>query len=298
MATTRLSTLIGNTVAGATGPIGATGPTGPTGLTGPTGPTGATGGTPWVVSANNTYFTSGNVSIGTSSIADSLTVAGRIQIQQNSGSSNRLVLRGQANSSYRWNIDNFDTTNDLRFFRENDSDGSTGAVYMSISPSSGAMSLPWGQIKFPATQNASSDANTLDDYEEGTYTPTITVSSGTPNYSYQQGYYTKIGRQVFGGGIIGITNNNTLSGEFRVTLPFTIASGNYGYTGGFVSDGSGFTWPVTQGGISFYNIYLQAQQGVANLSFVGVGTTASQVLYTSGGIGTSWYFRFSFSIYV
>src|ERR1035437_2045665 len=28
-----------------------------------------------------------------------------------------------------------------------------------------------GQIKFPASQNASSDANTLDDYEEGTWTP-------------------------------------------------------------------------------------------------------------------------------
>jgi hypothetical protein len=153
-------------------------------------------------------------------------------------------------------------------------------------------------IAFPATQSDSSDANTLDDYEEGTYTPTITVSSGTPTYSYQQGYYTKIGRQVFGGGIIGITNNNTLTGEFRVTLPFTIASGVYGYTGGFVSDGSGFTWPVTQGGNSFYTVYLQAQQGVANLSFVGVGTAAAQVNYTSGGIGTSWYFRFSFSIYV
>ena len=38
------------------------------------------------------------------------------------------------------------------------------------SPSSGT------GIAFPATQNASSDANTLDDYEEGTWTPTLGVT--------------------------------------------------------------------------------------------------------------------------
>jgi len=52
-------------------------------------------------------------------------------------------------------------------------------------------------ITFPATQSASSDANTLDDYEEGTFTPTaasgFTTISGTPAYS---GTYTKIGNLV------------------------------------------------------------------------------------------------------
>jgi len=49
-----------------------------------------------------------------------------------------------------------------------------------------------GQIKFPATQVASSDVNTLDDYEEGPFTPTgngITFTSAS-------GTYTKIGRAV------------------------------------------------------------------------------------------------------
>lgn len=36
-------------------------------------------------------------------------------------------------------------------------------------------------IKFPATQSASSDANTLDDYEEGTWTPTLTRAGQTIN---------------------------------------------------------------------------------------------------------------------
>lgn len=50
-----------------------------------------------------------------------------------------------------------------------------------------------GQIVFPASQNASANANTLDDYEEGTWTPaannvTVTVTSAR---------YTKIGRHVY-----------------------------------------------------------------------------------------------------
>jgi hypothetical protein len=53
-------------------------------------------------------------------------------------------------------------------------------------------------IAFPATQSASSDANTLDDYEEGTFTPTATGSTvtGTTTYTAQSGFYTKIGRLV------------------------------------------------------------------------------------------------------
>ena len=53
-------------------------------------------------------------------------------------------------------------------------------------------------ITFPATQSASSDANTLDDYEEGTWTPTIegTTTAGTATYTSRVGRYTKIGRVV------------------------------------------------------------------------------------------------------
>lgn len=55
-----------------------------------------------------------------------------------------------------------------------------------------------GQIKFPATQNPSSDANTLDDYEEGTFTPTVSfaTTTGTIAYTAQQGKYVKIGKLV------------------------------------------------------------------------------------------------------
>jgi len=51
-------------------------------------------------------------------------------------------------------------------------------------------------ITFPATQSASSDANTLDDYEEGTWTPVLTPTAGTITSQSCFGSYIKIGKQV------------------------------------------------------------------------------------------------------
>jgi hypothetical protein len=50
-------------------------------------------------------------------------------------------------------------------------------------------------IQFPATAVPSANANTLDDYEEGTFTPTW--STGTATYTIQVGKYTKIGNVVY-----------------------------------------------------------------------------------------------------
>ena len=75
-----------------------------------------------------------------------------------------------------------------------------GSVLIGLSTvvaAGGCLQLKSG-ITFPATQVASSDANTLDDYEEGTFTPVIigTSTAGTGTYTTQQGRYTKIGNQV------------------------------------------------------------------------------------------------------
>jgi hypothetical protein len=50
-------------------------------------------------------------------------------------------------------------------------------------------------ITFPATQSASSDANTLDDYEEGTWTP-VDGSGASLSFTSVSGTYIKIGRTV------------------------------------------------------------------------------------------------------
>lgn len=53
-------------------------------------------------------------------------------------------------------------------------------------------------ITFPATQSASTDANTLDDYEEGTWTPSLTFGGGSTGLTYntRNGTYTKVGNVV------------------------------------------------------------------------------------------------------
>ena len=53
-------------------------------------------------------------------------------------------------------------------------------------------------VTFPATQSPSSDANTLDDYEEGTWTPVISGSTiaGTYQTATAVGTYTKIGNRI------------------------------------------------------------------------------------------------------
>lgn len=87
-----------------------------------------------------------------------------------------------------------------------------------------AASASGSGVSFPATQDASTDANTLDDYEEGTWTPTVTAGSGTLTTVSGSGYYTKIGRHVFTTVVIDITTNGTGATYIRYTLPFTAAA--------------------------------------------------------------------------
>lgn len=81
-----------------------------------------------------------------------------------------------------------------------------------------------GQIKFPATQNASSNANTLDDYEEGTWTPVIGGSGGTSGQTYatQVGRYIKIGKLVLCWFNTVFSNKGTITTNVQIQgLPFT-----------------------------------------------------------------------------
>ncbi len=95
------------------------------------------------------------------------------------------------------------------------------------SPTMTALTLSNGQIVFPASQVASAGANTLDDYEEGTFTPTLTSSGGgTPTYSQQTGFYTKVGNRVCYEARVVLSNLSTLAaGSANLAgLPFAAES--------------------------------------------------------------------------
>ena len=82
-------------------------------------------------------------------------------------------------------------------------------------------------ITFPATASASSDANTLDDYEEGTFTATLTGGTTNPTTAVTStSAYTKVGNVVnFKISFENVTTTGA-AGQIRITgLPFTPANG-------------------------------------------------------------------------
>jgi hypothetical protein len=106
-----------------------------------------------------------------------------------------------------------------------------GPIVSSLGVGSTTPSASGAGIAFPATQSASTDVNTLDDYEEGTFTPTITFGGGSTGitYSTQTGSYTKIGNKVFYFVYIILTSKGSSTGNASMTnMPFT-ATGSTAY---------------------------------------------------------------------
>jgi hypothetical protein len=134
-------------------------------------------------------------------------------------------------------------------------------------------------ITFPATQSASSDANTLDDYEEGTFTPTVAgaTTTGSATYSQQEGYYVKIGGFVRVYGRIAFTSA-TGTGRLLLTgLPFANVGGDGPADNGYWNYGivaAGYTVsPLLPAGTSRIDYYQYASDG---------GST-TQLTITGGG---------------
>ncbi len=83
-----------------------------------------------------------------------------------------------------------------------------------------------GQVAFPATQAASADANTLDDYEEGTWTPAVAFGGASVGITYtsRDGYYTKVGRSISLQARLLLSNKGSSTGAATVGgLPFAAA---------------------------------------------------------------------------
>ena len=92
---------------------------------------------------------------------------------------------------------------------------------------SGYLRLAGGGIQFNGDTAA---ANALDDYEEGTFSPTVfgSTTAGTPTYDDRQGRYTKVGRLVTYQIYIVWSALSGGAGNLRVGgLPFTSAADTY-----------------------------------------------------------------------
>ena len=77
-------------------------------------------------------------------------------------------------------------------------------------------------------------ANALDDYEEGTWTPSLTSSGGSISVSYgsRGGKYTKVGNIVQCSFAMRVASHSGGSGEYRVSgLPFSASTGGSDHNG-------------------------------------------------------------------
>ena len=112
----------------------------------------------------------------------------------------------------------------------------------------GLLTLAAGQIAFPTSQNASAGANTLDDYEEGSTTPTPTPGGGAFTTVTATLSYAKIGREVCWGASVVLTNIGTATLSVSVPLPFANGGQGASCSGYNASLGTALAVAITAGG--------------------------------------------------
>jgi hypothetical protein len=120
---------------------------------------------------------------------------------------------------------------------------------------------------------SNSSGNQLDDYEEGTFTPTIKGSTieGEGIYTFQYGTYTKIGRLVQFSLYVGITSHTGTGNLVISGLPFIHIAGNI-YTAVTLSNLYTLTFTGTQ-----VNGYIAPNTNNINLSQSSSGSTTSSI---------------------
>ena len=230
---------------------------------------------------------SGVLSIGTTSPSGS---ASKLQVED-SGENNVYFVGNTTTSGARLILQNKNTTansftgvlgadggaqttSQILFYNA-DNANNEGYMTFETRPSGGVPTermriLSGGGITFNGDTAA---ANALDDYEEGTYTPTLTFASDDGNkvYANRGGSYTKIGRKVTVNININLSNRGTGSGLAKVSLPFTVGDrlANTAFEGG------GFAYYFINLLSSVSNIMLQARENTATAELRGVTGSSS-----------------------
>jgi len=157
--------------------------------------------------------TSGKVGIGTTSPAKELHTMNASQ-----SVANRVAYNGSYYTDYGYYNINTQSNNFVL--------KTTGTTRFTVRNDTGYLQVASG-ITF-GTDTAA--ANSLNDYEEGNWTPVIggTSQSGQ-SYEGQTGRYTKIGRQVFCSAYVALSNEGSISGFLRIKgFPFGVDPTNIG----------------------------------------------------------------------
>ena len=125
-------------------------------------------------------------------------------------------------------------------------------------------------------------ANTLDDYEEGTWTPVLTFGGGSTGITYntQAGNYTKVGRIAVATINISLSSKGTSTGVGEITLPFTSAS-----------VGEQHFQPYLVNVTSTGNVSLFARSSLASSRFVQFSDAGSATFMTDSNFANNSFIR-------
>jgi hypothetical protein len=211
---------------------------------------------------------SGNVGIGATSPASyanykTLTIqapsggtGGEIDLKNPSGTTVGAIYSNSTDFVIASDFTNSIASSNLTFTTDGsermriDSSGNLLVGLTSARSNAGDVQVSKG-ISFPATQSAQSDANTLDDYEEGTWTPTNTEGI---TFSGISATYEKIGRTVIARARFIIATNSNANPINIGGLPFSNAAANSGAGGFFTYNASNVSGSIYVGTttVTFY----------------------------------------------
>ena len=193
------------------------------------------------IDTNTVDTTSGNLILdstgGIVDINDAVDISGDVDIEDTTQSTSPTtgalkVAGGVGITKNLWVDGNLDIDGTTQL----DTVGVTGDA--TITSGDVVIATAGNGIDFSATTDGTGTATSelLDNYEEGTFTPTITQGITSPTYSAQNGYYTRIGDLMFAH-IILTVNGGTANGSGVIVggLPYTSKTGgaiaNVAFTG-------------------------------------------------------------------
>jgi len=196
----------------------------------PTWAAGGGGSSQWTTSGSNIYYNTGNVAVGSTTVVASTGKSYQLgsNVLLQNVVNGQMMLSQNAVYDSTWKYITAGRAAAIRIGAQNDGEisihysnavGTAGGALSSWDANKSMVITQTGQVlvgptsaqsggcnfqvsqgvTFPATQSASTDANTLDDYEEGSFTPTLASGflTAPTGYTAQLGRYTKIGNFVF-----------------------------------------------------------------------------------------------------
>ena len=134
-----------------------------------------------------------------------------------------------------------------------------------------------GQIVFPATQNPSANANTLDDYEEGTFTPTDGSGAGLTFGASTSARYVKIGQRVFCDLEVAYPATGSVATARIAGFPFASASGLDYSSCSVMNDANLNLWAFSSASTTSIIMYYQS----AGFNQVNNSTLSNKTVYFS-----------------